>query len=169
VAHVFDKDPPTAQLDTLLLPYSNDNPPPLVRINVLLLTFYPAINIFFWLVIHDLYPDREIDVTLSDEDNIGPNEPVGDDARSNEVPSVETLAPNLIRSSSTGETWASVAYRAASTAPSSGGQKKKHVVLGTKRKQDKAVADQVIIELPPYHGSRSPLNIIIVEHILGVF
>jgi hypothetical protein len=46
-------------------------------------------------------------------------------------------------------------------------KRKKHIVLGTKCKQDKAVADQVIIELPPYGGPRSPLDIVTVEHIFG--
>jgi hypothetical protein len=149
---LFDKDPLTAWPDTLPLPYNSDNPPLLVGITVLLLTFYPTINIFLWLVIQDLYPDREIDAVLLDEDNIGPNEPAGDDAGGNAAPSVETLTPNLIGSSSSGETRPSAADQAASTARSSGGQKKKHIVLGTKRKQDKAAADPVIIELPPYHG-----------------
>jgi hypothetical protein len=38
-------------------------------------------------------------------------------------------------------------------------------VLRTKRKQDKTVTDQVIIELPPYCGPQSPLDLVIVEHI----
>jgi hypothetical protein len=42
----------------------------------------------------------------------------------------------------------STADQATATAPSGSGQKKKHVALGTKHKQDKAPADQVIIELP---------------------
>jgi hypothetical protein len=82
----------------LLLLYSNDNPPPSVRIIVLLLTFFLAINTFNWLVTQELYLDREIDVALSDEDNVGLNEPIGDDAEGNGVPSAETLAPNPIRS-----------------------------------------------------------------------
>jgi hypothetical protein len=151
----------------LPLPYNSDSPPPSVRITILLLTFYPAINIFLWLVIQDLYPNREIDVALSDEDNVGLNEPAGDDVGGNGAPSVETLAPNPIGSSSAGETCPSTTDRAASTAPSGGGQKKKCVVLGTKRKQDKAAADQVIIELPPCRGPRSPLNIVVIEHIFG--
>jgi hypothetical protein len=125
VARLFDKDPLTVWLDTLPLPYSSGNPPPSVRIIVLLLTFYPAINTFLWLVIHDLYPDREIDVALSDEDNLEPNKPAGDDARGNGAPSVETLTPNLIGSSLARETRPSAADWAASTAPSDGGQKKK--------------------------------------------
>jgi hypothetical protein len=41
----------------------------------------------------------------------------------------------------------------------------KCVVLKTKCKQDKAPADQVIIELPPYRRPRSPLDLVVVEHI----
>jgi hypothetical protein len=87
VAHLFDKDPPTTWPDTLSLPYSNGNPPPSVRIIVLLLTFFLVINTFLWLVTQDLYPNREIDVALSDEDNVRPNEPVGDDVGGNGAPS----------------------------------------------------------------------------------
>jgi hypothetical protein len=66
-----------------------------------------------------------------------------------------------------GETRPSAADQAISTTPSGGGQKKKCVVLETKHKHDKAVNDQVIIELPPYHRPRSPLYIVVVEHIFG--
>jgi hypothetical protein len=89
---------------------------------------------------------------LSDEDNVGPNKPTGDDARGNGPSSVETLAPNQIGSSSAGGTHPLAADRAASTAPSGSGEKKIGVVLGTKHKQDKVATDQVIIELPPYRG-----------------
>jgi hypothetical protein len=125
----------------LLLPPNSENPPPSVRITVLLLTFYPVINIFLWLVIQNFYPYREIDVALSDEDNVGPNEPTSDDAGGNGAPLVETLAPNPIGSSSAGETRPSATDQAASTALSGGGQKKKCVVLGTKHKQDRVAAD----------------------------
>jgi hypothetical protein len=64
VARLFAKDPTTARPDTLLLPYINENPPPSVRITVLLLTFFLVIYTFLWLVTQDLYPNREIDVTL---------------------------------------------------------------------------------------------------------
>jgi hypothetical protein len=84
------------------------------------------------------------------------------------VPSVETLTLNPIGSSVAEESRPSAADRTTSTYPSGSGQKKKCVVLGTKRKQDKTMIDQVVIELPPYHGSRSPLDLVIIEHILGV-
>jgi hypothetical protein len=167
MARLFDKDPPTTRPDTLPLPCINENSPPSVRINVLLLTFFLTIYTFLWFVTQDLYPDREIDVVLSDEDNAGSNEPVGDDAGGNGAALAETLAPNLIGSNSAVETCPSAADQAVPTAPSGGGQKEKHVVLGTKRKHNKVVDDQVIIELPPYRGSRSPLEIVVVEHLIG--
>jgi hypothetical protein len=104
VACLFDKDPPTTWPDTLPLPYSNENPHPSVWITILLLTFFLAIYTFLWLVTQDLYPDQEIDVVLSNDDNAGPNKLVGDDAGGNGAPLAETLAPNLIESSSAGET-----------------------------------------------------------------
>jgi hypothetical protein len=36
--------------DTLPLPYSNENPPPSVRITILLLAFFLVIYTFLWLV-----------------------------------------------------------------------------------------------------------------------
>jgi hypothetical protein len=168
MTHLFDKAPLTALPDTLPLPYSNDNSPPSIRIIVLLRTFFLAINTFLWLVTQGLYPDREIDIAMPDEDNVGPNEPIGDDAGGNGAPSAETLAPNPIGSSSAGKTCPLAVDQAVPTAPSVDGQKKKCVVLRTKRKHEKVVDDQMIIELPSYHGPRSPLDIVVVEHILGV-
>jgi hypothetical protein len=63
------------------------------------------------------------------------------------------------------ETHPSTVDWTATAAPSSGGQKKRRVVLGTKCKQDKAPADQVIPELPLYCRPRSPLDVVVVEHI----
>jgi hypothetical protein len=78
---------------------------------------------------------------------------------------VETLAPNPIGFSSVEESRPSVADRTTATAPSGGGPRKKHIALGTKHKQDQALADQVTIELPPYHGPQSPLDLVVVDHI----
>jgi hypothetical protein len=86
-----------------------------------LLTFFLAIYTFLWLVTHDLYPDREIDVAMFDEDNGGPNEPIGDDVRGNGAPSTETLTHNPIGSSSAGKTRPSAVDQVVPTAPSGGG------------------------------------------------
>jgi hypothetical protein len=104
---------------------------------------------------------------MSDEDNNKQNEPTSDDAGGNEALSVEKLAPNPTSSSLAGESNPSAVDQTTTTAPPGGGQKKKRVVLGTKRKKDKTPADQVITELPPYRGPRSPLDLVVVEHIFG--
>jgi hypothetical protein len=104
---------------------------------------------------------------LSNNDNNGQNEPTGDDVRGDGTPSVQTLTPNSIGSSLAGESRPSAVDRTTTTAPSGGGQKKKLVVLESKRKKDKAPADQVITELSPYRGPRSPLDLVDVEHIFG--
>jgi hypothetical protein len=80
---------------------------------------------------------------------------------------VEALTPNPIGSSLVGEPYPSTTDQTTTIAPLGIGQKKKRVTLGTKRKQNKAPTDQVIIELPPYHGPQSPLDLVVVEHIFG--
>jgi hypothetical protein len=80
---------------------------------------------------------------------------------------IETLAPNPIESSSTGESRPSATDQTTTAAPSGGGPKKKPVALGTKRKQYQAPADQVTIELPLYHGPRSHLDLVAVDHFFG--
>jgi hypothetical protein len=124
-------------------------------------------DIFCWLAFQDLYPDREVDAELSDEDDIGQKEPASDDTAGEGAPAFETVAPNLIRFSSTGESHPSTADQTTAAAPSGGGPRKKCVALGTKRKQDQAPADQVIIELPPYRRPRSSLDLVAVDHIFG--
>jgi hypothetical protein len=122
---------------------------------------------YFHLMTQDLYPKRQVDVEVSDEDNNGQKELVGNDAGGVGAPSVETFTPNPIGSSATETLRPSAIDQTITTTPSSSRQKKKRVVLGTKCKQDKPPADHAIIELPPYHGPRSPLNLVIVEHIFG--
>jgi hypothetical protein len=52
---------------------------------------------------------------------------------------------------------------------SSSRQKKKNVPLASKHKQPIPSIDQVMthIKLPPYHGPQSPLDLVVVEIILG--
>jgi hypothetical protein len=80
---------------------------------------------------------------------------------------VWTLAPNPIGSRTVRESRPSAAERTTVVAPSGSGPRKKHVVLGTKRKQGQAPADQVTIELPPYREPQSPLGLVVVDHIFG--
>jgi hypothetical protein len=104
---------------------------------------------------------------LSDSDNDGQIEPADDDAGGQGAPSTEPIAPNPIGSSMAEQICPSVADQTTTAIPSgSGQQKKKHVVLASKRKQP-ASSDQVITELPLYHGPRSPLDLVAVEFIFG--
>jgi hypothetical protein len=150
VSRLIDKDPPTARPAGLPLPYSSKNHPPLVRVIVMLIIFQPVTDMFSWLAIQDPSPNHKVDAQLSYEGNIGQKEPAGDDVKGKEVPSVEALAPNPIGSSLAGEPRPSTTDQAITAAPSGVGKRKKHVALGTKHKQDQALADQVIIGIPPY-------------------
>jgi hypothetical protein len=141
VDRLFDKDPPTARLADLPLPYSSENPPPSVRVIVILIILQSVTDIFCWLVIQDLYPDRVVDVELSDEDNIGQKEPANNDAEGEGAPLVEALAPNPIGSSLAGEPCPSTVDQTTTTAPSGTEKRKKCVALETKHKQDQALAD----------------------------
>jgi hypothetical protein len=78
----------------------------------------------------DLYPERQVDVEVSDEDNIGRTEPVGDDARAVGAPSVETLAPNLIGSSLAKQPHPPATDQAAAIVPSGrgGGSRRKNTL-----------------------------------------
>jgi hypothetical protein len=126
-------------------------------------------NISIWIVIRDLYPDRQADVKLSDRDNDnGQSKPTGDEAKGKGTPSTEPITPNPIDSSVAGDTHPSVVSQI--VAASSGSrQKKKHVPLASKRKQPTPSTDQVTshIELPPYCGPRSPLDLVAIEIVFG--
>jgi hypothetical protein len=104
---------------------------------------------------------------VSDEDNTRRTEPVGDDARGVGAPSVEMFTTNSIGLSVTETSCPSTANQTTTVAPSGSGQKKKCTTLGTMCKQDKPPIDQVTIELRPYRGSQSPLDLVDVEHIFG--
>jgi hypothetical protein len=86
-------------------------------------------------VFYDLYPDRQVDVELSDgENNNGQNKPAGDDAEGKRAPSTEPIAPNPTGSGVAGDTRPPTVSQIV-TAPSGSRQKKKHVLLASKRKQ----------------------------------
>jgi hypothetical protein len=92
-------------------------------------------------------------------------EPVGDDADGRGATSDEHVTPNPIDSNLLGKAHPSVVDRVEATGPSAGGQKRKCPPPALKRKQSKLPADQLMtqIDLPPYHGPQSPLNLVVVE------
>jgi hypothetical protein len=95
--------------------------------------------------------------------------PDGDDAEGEGVSLVEPIAPAPIGSNASVQTDHSATNRATFGAPSAGGHKWKRPPTVPKRKQVKTLADQVMtqIDLPPYHGPQSPLDLVAIEIIFG--
>jgi hypothetical protein len=119
------------------------------------------------LINQDLYPAHQVDAVLSDGDNDRQNELAGDDAGGQGAPSTESITPNPFGSGMTEQIRSFAADQTTTATPSgSSQQKKKRVVLASKPKQP-APSDQVIIKLPPYRGPQSPLDLVVVEFVLG--
>jgi hypothetical protein len=130
------------------------------------------------LQIQDLYPRVSIDVEVSSGDDDVPKldalataqkKSVGDNAEDGGASSAKLIAPNPISSNAPGQTDPSVADWTASTNPSVGRHRCKCPPPIPKRKQALSLADQVMtqIELSPYRGPRSPLDLIDAEIIFG--
>jgi hypothetical protein len=83
---------------------------------------------------------------------------------------VELIAPGPLSSNALVQTDPSIADQAAPGAPSTSGHKRKRPPTVRKRKETKTYADQVMtpIELPPYRGPMSPLDLVAIEIILDV-
>jgi hypothetical protein len=64
VAHLFDRGVPTARPDAVLLPFSSENPPPLVRVMFFLNLSH--INCLILSFEQDIYPPHQVDADLSD-------------------------------------------------------------------------------------------------------
>jgi hypothetical protein len=92
-----------------------------------------------------------------------------EDARDRGASSAELIAPNLIRSNASGQTDPFTADRASSVDPPIARRRRNCPLLVPKRKQALPLADQVMIqiELPPYRGPRSPLDLVTIEIIFG--
>jgi hypothetical protein len=92
-----------------------------------------------------------------------------DDVEGEGASSVEPIAPGPIGSNASVQTDPSVTDRATLGAPSTGGHKQKHPPTVPKHKQTKTSANQVMaqIELPPYRGPTSPLDLVVIEIIFG--
>jgi hypothetical protein len=106
---------------------------------------------------------------LSDGDDNVLKDLAGDDTDGRGATSAEHIAPNPIGSNVLGQAHPSVVDRVDATAPSASGQKRKRPPPALMRKQFKPRTDQVMtqIELPPYRGPRSSLDLVAVEIIFG--
>jgi hypothetical protein len=160
VAHLFDRGVPTARPDAVPLPFSSENPPPLVRVLVFL--NLSQINCLILSVKHDLYPPHQVDADLSDSTGEDRNQTADNDVEGPGIPLIEPITSNPIGSNMAAPVCTPAADQPVSAAPSSGGQKWKRIRLASKRKITTS-SDQVITELPSYHWSRNRSNLVSVN------
>jgi hypothetical protein len=103
---------------------------------------------------------------LSDSTGEDQKQTVGDDIEGHGIPLIEPITFNPIGSNMAAPICPPTADQPISAAPLSGGQKWKRIRLASKRKTT-ASSNQVITELPSYHGSRNQLNLVSVNLAFG--
>jgi hypothetical protein len=103
---------------------------------------------------------------LSDNTGEHQKQTAGDDVEGHEIPLIEPITSNPIGSNMAALVRPPAADHPVSAAPLSGGQKRKHIILASKRKTTTS-SHQVITELPSYHGSRNRLNLASVNLTFG--
>jgi hypothetical protein len=90
----------------------------------------------------------------------------GDDVEGHGIPLIESITSNPIGSNMAALVRSPTADQPVSAAPLSGGQKWKRIILAPKCKTTTS-SDQVITELPSYHGSHNRLNLVSVNLAFG--
>jgi hypothetical protein len=155
---------PTARPDAVSLPFSSENPPPLVR--VLFFLNLSQINCLILSFKQDLYPPHQVDADLFDSTGEDQKQTTGDDVEGSGIPLIEPITSKPIGSNMAASVRPPTADQPISAAPLSGGQKRKHIRLASKCKTTTS-SDQVITELPFYHWSRNRLNLVSVNLAFG--
>jgi hypothetical protein len=115
VAHLFDRGVSTARPDAVPLPFSSENPPPLVRV-LFFLNLFP-IDCLILSFKQDLYPPHQVDADLSDSTGEDQKQPAGDDVEGHGVPLTEPITSNPIGSDMTALVHPPVADQTIFTAP----------------------------------------------------
>jgi hypothetical protein len=103
---------------------------------------------------------------LSDSTGEDQKQTAGDDVEGYGIPLIEPITSNPIGSNMTAPVCPHAADQPVSVPPLSSGQKRKCIRLASKCKTT-ASSDQVITELPSYHGSRNQLNLVSVNLACG--
>jgi hypothetical protein len=155
---------PIVRPDAVPLPFSSENPPPLVRVLFFLNLF--LIDCLILSFKQDLYPPHQVDADLSDSTGEDQEQPAGDDVEGHGVPLIEPITSNPIGSNMAALVRPPVADQSVSAAPLGGGQKRKCITLASKCKTT-TYSDQVITELPSYHGYRNRSNLVVVNLTFG--
>jgi hypothetical protein len=103
---------------------------------------------------------------LSDSTGEYQKQTAGDDVEGHGIPLIEPITSNPIGSNMAALFHPPAADQPVFAAPLSDGQKRKRIMLASKRKTTTS-SDQVITELPSYHGSRNRLNLVSVNLTFG--
>jgi hypothetical protein len=103
---------------------------------------------------------------LSDSNGEHKKQTAGDDVEGHGIPLIEPITSNPTGSNMAALFCPPVSDQPVSAAPLSGGQKRKCIMLASKCKTTTS-SDQVITELPSYHGSRNRLSLVSVNLAFG--
>jgi hypothetical protein len=96
IAHLFDRGVPTVCPDAVPLPFSSENPPPLVR--VIFFLNLSQINYLILSFKHDIYPPHQVDADLPDSTGEYQKQTAGDDVEGHGIPLTEPITSNPIGS-----------------------------------------------------------------------
>jgi hypothetical protein len=121
VAHLFDRGVPTARPDAIPLPFSSENPPPLVK--VLFFLNLSQINCLILSFEQDLYLPHQVDADLSDNTSEDRKQTAGDDVEGPEIPLIEPISSIPIGSNMAAPVHPPAADQLVFAGPLSGGQK----------------------------------------------
>jgi hypothetical protein len=132
IARLFDRGVPTARPDAVPLPFSSENPPPLVTV-LFFLNLFP-IDCLILSFKQDLYTPHQVDADLSDSTGEDQKQSAGDDVEGHGVPLTEPITSNPIGSDMSALVRPPVVDQSVFTAPLGSGQKWKRIMLVPKRK-----------------------------------
>jgi hypothetical protein len=105
--------------DAVPLPFSSENPPPLVR--VLFFFNLSPIDCLILSFKQDIYPPHKVDADLSDSTGEYQKQPAGNDVEGHEIPLTEPITSNPIGSNVAALVRPPVADQSVFAAPLSGG------------------------------------------------
>jgi hypothetical protein len=168
VAHLFDRGVPIARSSNVSMPFSRDNPPPLVGILDFFKSSLDLCSYETILIIHqDLYPAQLVDAEVSNSTHNGQDDTMSSDNGGQGAPLAEPIVPHLIGSGTVTQVRPSAADQPTTAVPlGSGLTKKKRLVLASKSKQPTR-SDQVTTELFPHYVPCCSPDLVVVKLVFG--
>jgi hypothetical protein len=134
------------------------------------------ISLFCWKT-QRFYPEARVEVDVSSGKDDVPNidvsankkMSVGDDVEDGGASSAKLIAPNPISFDAPEQADPSIADWVALVVPPTGRRGRKHPLSAIRQNKPLPSGDQVMtqVELPPYHGPHSPLDLVVIEIIFA--